>query len=114
MVDWNDIELVDGRFYMIEINGWHKGHINKWIYSFRANLHCNYTQSYVSAYLGGGDLHNIPRACMYTDGRVCSNNEVLSIREATNDEVRDFVKSLRERGYHYNLNTRKVRDYGGW
>ena len=38
MVDWNDIELVDGRFYIVEITPWNDGHKNRWIYSFRANF----------------------------------------------------------------------------
>jgi hypothetical protein len=114
MFQWNDIELVDGRFYIVEITPWNDGHKNRWIYSFRANLHEYFTQGYVSAYFGSSGISEISRSHAYTSGRVCSNDDVISLREATYDEIREFLKALSSIGYEYNLNTRKVYDTRVW
>lgn len=108
MVDWNDIELVDGRFYIIEITPWGDGHENNWIYSFRSNLHDDWTLCYVSSYFGSDAISQITSSHTYAGGRVCSNSDIRSIREATYDEVRAYIKALGNIGMFYNLNTRKI------
>lgn len=109
---WNDVDLIDGRFYVINITPWGNEHDNNWIFSFKDNTNNDLTLCYVSSYFGSDRISRVVRAHSYIGGRVCNNYDISSLREATYVEVRQYLKALMECGYHYNLNTKKCRDFG--
>lgn len=49
---WNDVELVDGKFYFVEVRRWSNGEPNNWVFAYRDN-NCFITQHYVCAKIEG-------------------------------------------------------------
>jgi hypothetical protein len=113
MLHWNGVDLIDGRFYILNIDScWSSGRDNNWIFSFKDNTNNDLTLCYVSSYFGSDSISRVVRAHSYIRGRVCDNDNISSLREATNEEVHQYLHALSEFGYNYNLNTKQCRDFG--
>lgn len=65
---WNDIELVDGKFYFVEVERWGDGLPNNWVFAYKDNMEFE-TQHYVCAKIAGC---NSDVCSVYED---CNHNE---------------------------------------
>ena len=100
---WNDVEMVDGEFYFVDVTRWRDNEPNEWVFTYKEN--CDYaTEHYCSAKLSGYENCSI-----YDYGHVCSNSSIISLRPATQEEINRFFDYLRRWNYRYSLNTKNLR-----
>lgn len=105
---WNDVELVDGKFYFVEVERWNDGKPNNWLFSYKENelfLTKHYVAVKVCAHYGR-------YGSVYDSGHVCSRNKIVSIRPATRDDMDYFWDYLSRLGYKYSVNTKTLRYVG--
>lgn len=105
---WNDVELIDGKFYFVEVERWWDGKPNNWLFSYKEN-ECFLTEHYVAVkvcvpYNRYGNV--------YYSGHVCDREKIVSIRPATRDDMDYFFDYLSRLGYKYSVNTKKLRHVG--
>ena len=105
---WNDIELIDGKFYFIEVERWRNGEPNHWVFAYKDNNDL-ITNHHVYAKITDTDSG----VCsIYYFGHVCCNTNIISLRPATRDDMNCFWDYLDRWGYKYNINTKKIRHVG--
>lgn len=105
---WNDVELVDGKFYFVEVKRWRDGKPNNWVFAYKDNNDF-ITNNHVCAKITNRD-NSI--SCIYDDGHVCSIDKLVSLRPATREDMDYFWDYLSRLGYKYSLNTKKLRYVG--
>lgn len=106
---WNDVELVDGKFYFVEVGRWRNCEPNHWVFAYKDN-NDYITKHYVSAKIDG----TYSMVCsVYGDGHVCSRDSIISLRPATRDDMSCFWDYLDRWGWKYSLNTKTLRHVGG-
>lgn len=104
-MNWNDVELVDGKFYFVEVERWYDGLPNDWVFAYKDNNDC-ITNHYVSAKISDAYCS----VCsVYDGGCVCCRDKIISLRPATLDDMDAFWSYLDRCGYKYSLNTKKLR-----
>ena len=106
---WNEVELIDGKFYFIEVKPWADGRPNHWVFAYRDNMEFE-TEHYVCAKIVGCDSS----VCSVYGGcnHVCCSTKIISLRPATCEDMDDFWSYLDSWGYKYNINTKKLRHVG--
>jgi len=105
---WNDVELVDGKFYFVEVKRWPSGEPNNWVFAYKDNSEFE-TKHFVCARIAGNDSS----VCsVYDSGYVCSRNEIISLSPATREDMDAFWSYLDRWDYKYCLNTKKLRYVG--
>lgn len=102
---WNDVELIDGKFYVVDIR--ERG--SSWVFAFKNDNSERFTLCHVCAKFVGGEtsINSI-----YNGGMICRNNEIENIRPATREDMHYFWDYLSRWGYKYSLNTKKLRHVG--
>lgn len=106
---WNDVELVDGKFYVVEVERWSDGRRNEWLFAYKENENV-LTKLYVCAkmFCAMGGVRSI-----YDYGHICTRKRIVSIRPATPNDMDYFWDYLDRWGYKYSVNTKKLRHVGG-
>ena len=103
---WNDVEMVDGEFYFVDVARWRADEPNEWIFAYRENRYY-VTEHYCAARVSRNDYCSI-----YDDGHVCSESAIIDLRPATQEDMARFWDYLDRWDYRYNLNTKKLRHVG--
>lgn len=103
---WKDIELIDGKFYFVEVERWGDGFPNNWVFAYKDNNDF-ITQHYVSAKISDT---NCSACSVYDSGPVCCRTSIISLRPATSEDMDAFWSYLDRWDYKYCLNTKKLRD----
>lgn len=106
---WNDVELVDGKFYFVEVKRWSDGLPNNWVFAYKDNIEFE-TKHYVCAKIDGCDSDVCPIAG--NGNHVCCSTKIISLRPATRDDMDAFWSCLDNWGYKYCLNTKNLRYVG--
>lgn len=102
---WNDVELIDGKFYVVEAKRWRNDQTNNWIFAYKDNNDFE-TNIYVCARITDTDSS----VCsIYDDGYLCRSDRIVSLRPATREDMDYFWHCLSRVGYKYSLNTKKLR-----
>lgn len=105
---WNDVELIDGEFYFVDIKRWSDNKPNEWVFAYKGNSE-NLTRHHVAAKVSDNDSS----VCsVYDFGFVCDDSSVIHLRHATQEDMRRFWDYLDRLNYRYNLNTKKLRYVG--
>lgn len=105
---WNDVELVDGKFYFVKVERWADGEPNNWVFAYKDNNDF-ITEHYVSAKISDTSCS----VCsVYEYGHVCSRNNIIYLRPATREDMDAFWSYLDNWDYKYSLNTKKLRYVG--
>lgn len=105
---WNDVELVDGKFYFVEVERWEDGLPNIWVFAYKDNNDF-ITNHYVSAKITDIDSG----VCsIYGYCHVCCRDKIISIRPATPNDMDYFWDYLDRWGYKYSVNTKTLRYVG--
>ena len=105
---WNDVELIDGKFYVVEVERWMNGRRNDWVFAYKDNENF-FTELYVCVKMfemGNGVCS------IYDYSHVCVNERIVSIRPATPNDMDYFWDYLDRWGYKYSVNTKKLRHVG--
>ena len=105
---WNDVEMIDGEFYFVDVKRWRDNEPNEWIFVYKENQDC-VTEQYCAARINQVDNS---RCSIYDDGHVCGESAIINLRPATQEEVNRFFDYLDRWNYRYNLNTKKLRNVG--
>lgn len=105
---WNDVELVDGKFYFVEVERWYDGKPNNWVFAYKDNMGFE-TEHYISVKITDTDSS----VCgVYCDSHVCCSTKIISLRPATREDMDAFWSYLDRWNYKYSLNTKKLRYVG--
>ncbi len=103
---WNDVELIDGEFYFVDIVRWRDNEPNEWIFVYKENPDF-VTEHYCTVKISG------ERHCsIYESGHVCCDSSIIYLRPATRAEINSFFDYLYGWNYRYNLNTKKLCHVG--
>lgn len=103
---WNDVELIDGKFYVVDIRARMGFSSSSWVFAFKNDNSGRFTFCHVCAkFLNSVTFSN----AVYGGGLICSNNEIKDIRPATREDMDYFWDYLSRWGYKYSLNTKKLR-----
>lgn len=101
---WDEVELVDGKFYFVEVERWRDGLPNNWVFAYKDNNDW-ITEHYVSAKITDTSVRSV-----YGSGHVCCRDKIIYLRPATREDMDAFWSYLDYWGYKYSLNTKKLRD----
>ena len=105
---WNDVEMIDGEFYFVDIERWGDNKPNEWVFEYKKNADA-LTRHYVAAKISSYD-DSI--SSVYDFGYVCNDSTIIYLRPATQEDMNRFWEYLDRCGYRYNLNTKKLRHVG--
>lgn len=106
---WNDVEMIDGKFYVVEVKRWRDGEPNNWVFAYKDNMDFE-TKHYVCVKIIETD-NSV--SAVYGDGNhVCSSTSIISLRPATQEDMDYFWDYLDRWGYKYSVNTKKLRNVG--
>lgn len=106
---WNDVELIDGEFYFVEVKRWGDGLPNNWVFAYKDNMEFE-TNHYVCVKIEGAANHV---RYIYGDcNHVCCSDSIISLRPATREDMDAFWYYLDRWGCRYNVNTKKLRYVG--
>lgn len=105
---WNDVEMIDGEFYFVDVKRWRNNEPNEWVFAYKENQ-VDVTKHYCAACISQ-DCDNL--YSIYGDGFVCSESKIINLRHATQEEMRRFWDYLDRWDYRYCLNTKKLRHVG--
>lgn len=103
---WNDVEMIDGEFYFVDVARWRANEPNEWVFAYKENQDF-VTKHYCTARVGRNDMCSI-----YYEGHVCSESAIIDLRPATQEDMNRFWDYLDRWNYRYNLNTKKLRHVG--
>ena len=105
---WNDVEMIDGEFYVVDVKRWLDNEPNEWVFAYKEN------QDYVTKHYCAARINQVhTNLCsIYDNGHVCSESSILDLRPATQDEINRFFDYLDRWNYRYCLNTKKLRHVG--
>lgn len=108
-MEWNDVELIDGEFYFVDVFRWRANEPNEWVFVYKEN------QDYLTEHYCAARITPIDSGMcsIYDSGHVCSESAILSLRPATQEEINHFFDYLDRWNYRYCLNTKKLRDVRG-
>lgn len=103
---WNDLEMIDGEFYFVDVKRWSDNEPNEWVFVYKDNQYY-VTEHYCSIKISG------ERHCsIYESGHVCSDSSITNLRPATQEDMNRFWDYLDRWNYRYCLNTKKLRHVG--
>lgn len=105
---WKDVELVDGRFYFVEVERWADGLPNNWVFAYKDNMEFE-TYHYVCAKISSA---HSGVCSVYNFGYVCNSSQIVSLRPATREDMDAFWSYLDIWNYKYSLNTKTLRYVG--
>ena len=105
---WNDVEMIDGEFYFVDVKRWLDNEPNEWIFVYKENQYC-VTDHYCTAKISQYDNS---LCSIYGYGHVCNESAIINLRPAPQEEVNRFFDYLNRWNYRYNLNTKKLRNVG--
>lgn len=102
---WNDVEMIDGEFYFVDVARWRDNEPNEWVFSYKDNL------GYVTEHYCAARINqvNTNLCSIYDNGHVCSESAILDLRPATQEDMNRFWDYLDRWNHRYNLNTKKLR-----
>lgn len=102
---WNDVEMIDGEFYFVDVTRWRDNEPNEWVFAYKEN------QDYVTENYVTAKISNIGTeySSIYDYGHVCGESSIIDLRHATPEDVRRFWDYLNRWGYRYCLNTKKLK-----
>ena len=105
---WNDVELIDGEFYFVDVKRWSDNEPNEWVFAYKENTE-RLTRHHVAANINdnGGSVCSI-----YDFGFVCEDSSIIDLRPATQEDMLRFWDYIDRWNYRYNLNTKKLRYVG--
>lgn len=103
---WNDVEMIDGEFYFVDVRRWIDNEPNEWVFAYKENRDL-VTKNYCSARVCQNNFCSI-----YEGGHVCDEPSILDMRPATQEDMARFWDYLGRWNYRYNLNTKKLRYVG--
>lgn len=102
---WNDVELIDGKFYFIDIKRWVDNKPNEWVFAHKKNTE-HLTRHHVAVKISD---NSDSVSSIYDFGFVCEDSSIIDLHPATQEEMTRFFDYLNRWGYRYNLNTKKLR-----
>lgn len=105
---WNDVEMIDGEFYFVDVSRWRDNEPNEWIFVYKEN------EDYVTEHHCTAKISQVDDGVcsIYDDGHVCEESSIIHLRPATQDDINRFFDYLDRFGYRYCLNTKKLRHVG--
>lgn len=103
---WNNVEMVDGEFYFVEVARWRDNEPNEWVFVYKEN------QDYVTEHYCTAKVSQSNHCSIYESGHVCCDSSIINIRPATQEEINRFWDYLDRWDYRYNLNTKTLRHVG--
>ena len=105
---WNDVEMIDGEFYFVDVSRWRDNEPNEWVFAYKEN------QDYVTEHYCAARINQVDnnRCSIYDGGHVCDKSAIIDLRPATPKDVNRFWDYLDRWNYRYNLNTKKLRHVG--
>ena len=106
---WNDVELIDGKFYVADVCGRMRFDESSWVFAFKNDNSERFTLCHVYAKFVSSETSI---NAIYNGGLVCHNDEIKNIRPATREDMDYFWNYLSRWNYKYNLNTKKLRYVG--
>lgn len=107
---WNDVEMIDGKFYVVDTIDSMRFNKSSWVFSFKNDSSERLTSCYVCV---KNHVSSETSLCsVYGGGLICHNNEIKNIRPATRDDMDYFWNYLDRCEYRYCLNTKKLRYVG--
>ena len=105
---WNDLEMVDGEFYFVDVKRWRDNEPNEWVFVYKDDS-CWVTNHYCAVRI---NQVNTNLCSIYEYGHVCGESSILDLRPATQEDMNRFWGYLDRWNYRYNLNTKKLRHVG--
>lgn len=103
---WNDVEMIDGEFYFVDVERWRDNEPNEWVFAYKEN------NDYVTEHYCTTKVNGWRQCSIYENGHVCSDSSIINLRHATQDEINRFFDYLDRWDYRYSLNTKKLRHVG--
>ena len=105
---WNDVELIDGEFYFVDVRRWRDNEPNEWVFVYKDN------QYYVTEHYCAARINQVDNSLcsIYDYEVVCNDSAIVNLRPATQVEINSFFDYLDRWHYRYNLNTKKLRHVG--
>ena len=105
---WNDVEMIDGEFYFVDVQRWGDNKPNEWVFAYKENSE-SLTRHHIAVKISDNDNS----VCsVYDFGFVCNNSSIINLRPATQEDMKRFWDYLDRCNYRYNLNTKKLRHVG--
>ena len=105
---WNDVEMIDGEFYFVDVARWRDNEPNEWIFVYKEN------RDYVTEHCCSAKISGERHCSIYESGHICCDSSIINLRPATQDEINRFFDYLDRWSYRYSLNTKKLRYVGRW
>lgn len=102
---WNNVEMVDGELYFIDIKRWSANEPNEWVFAYKENTEY-FTRHHVAARIS--DINKRVYS-VYDYGFVCDNDSIIHLRKATQEDITRFDDYLDKWNYRYSLNTKRLR-----
>ena len=103
---WNDVEMIDGEFYFVDVKRWRNNEPNEWVFAYNEN------QDYVTEQYCAAKVSRDGYCSIYDRGHVCDASQIINLRPATQEDMNRFWDYLDRWNYRYNLNTKKLRHVG--
>lgn len=105
---WNDVEMIDGEFYFVDVKRWRDNEPNEWVFAYKEN------QDYVTYHYCTAKISQYDNSLcsIYDGGHVCDKSAILDLRHATQEDINRFLDYLDRWNYRYCLNTKKLRHVG--
>ena len=103
---WNDVEMIDGEFYFVDVKRWRDNEPNEWVFVYRENM------DYVTEHYCTAKVSRDGYCSIYDRGHVCDESAILNLRPATQEDMHRFWDYLDRWDYSYSLNTKKLRHVG--
>lgn len=103
---WNDVEMIDGEFYFVDVVRWRDEEPNEWVFAYKEN------QDYVTEHYCAVRVSQEQFCSIYDRGHVGSESAIIDLRPATQEDMRRFWDYLDRWNYRYCLNTKKLRHVG--
>ena len=105
---WNDVEMIDGWFYFVDVTRWRDNKPNEWVFIYKDN------SDYVTKHYCAANITNESDSLcsIYKCGFVCNESQIINLRPATQDDMCRFFDYLDRWNYRYCLNTKKLRHVG--
>lgn len=100
---WNDVEMIDGEFYFVNVKRWRDNEPNEWVFVYRENM------DYVTEHYCAAKVSRDGYCSIYDRGHVCDESSILNLRPATQEDMNRFWDYLDRWNYRYCLNTKKLR-----
>lgn len=107
---WNDVEMIDGEFYFVDVARWRDNEPNEWVFVYKENEDF-VTEHYCTAKISQVQVDN-SICSIYDFGHVCGKSAIIYLRPATQEEINRFFDYLDSWNYRYCLNTKKFRHVG--